>query len=274
MAKIVLSYRRNDSAGVTGRIWDHLCQRYGQREVFMDVDSIPVGVNFREYFASVLDAAKLLVVVIGPHWAGSRRGAASRLHNEDDEIRIEIELAKKLHVPILPVLVDGATMPNQEDVPESLSGALKVNAAFVEGRTFLEDIGRLKLAIDRCLKESRGHEDLNDAQRLYFDVQMARQQKTARLAIVLALCLGWIGVHRFYIGETGRGFLTLAIFGVSAPFVEVPFVDILAIPVVLALYVWALFDCFRMPGEVRRCNDELARRLWVQARAIPVPVVR
>src|SRR5215813_7575144 len=108
MAKILLSYRRADSAAIAGRIFDRLVAHYGAGAVFMDVDNIPVGTDFREHIRETLLASDVLVAIVGPQWLGSRADGQSRIKDSTDPVRIEIETALQANLPILPVLVDGS----------------------------------------------------------------------------------------------------------------------------------------------------------------------
>ena len=92
MAKIFLSYRREDSRGVAGRIYDRLCAHFGLDSVFFDVDSVPPGVDFPEYIELVLSHCDVFLAVIGPDWAG-QINTGRRIDNPEDWVRIEIEAA-------------------------------------------------------------------------------------------------------------------------------------------------------------------------------------
>ena len=74
---IILSYRREDSAGVTGRIFDRLSQEFGTDRVFMDIDSMPAGVDFHEHLQAILADCGALLVVIGKSWRSQRRATAA-----------------------------------------------------------------------------------------------------------------------------------------------------------------------------------------------------
>ena len=80
MSKIIVSYRRSDSAAITGRIFDRLIDRYGEESVFMDIDRIPFGTDFRHHIQDALRDADILLAVIGPTWLGKTADgrAASR----------------------------------------------------------------------------------------------------------------------------------------------------------------------------------------------------
>jgi hypothetical protein len=92
--KIVVSYRRDDARGTAGRIYDRLEQHYGRESVFMDVDSIPFGVDFHDHIQEVLSGCSALLAVIGPHWIGQRRGKPPRIKEETDFVRMEVEAAQ------------------------------------------------------------------------------------------------------------------------------------------------------------------------------------
>ena len=121
---VFLSYRREDSADVAGRIYDRLAQAFGQDQVFKDVDSIPLGVDFRDHLQQVVGRCDVLLAVIGDQWLGaSKPDEGLRLDNPKDFVRIELESALQRGIPVVPVLVRGAAVPQESDLPASL-GAL------------------------------------------------------------------------------------------------------------------------------------------------------
>lgn len=120
MNKILISYRREDSADVTGRIYDRLIQVFPQ-SVFRDVDSIPLGVDFRAYLDEQVAKCNVFLAVIGRDWLrGKGRKGKSRLEDPGDFVRIEIESALKRRIPVIPVLVQGSKMPGAERLPASI----------------------------------------------------------------------------------------------------------------------------------------------------------
>jgi hypothetical protein len=143
MTKIVISYRRRDSEAITGRIRDCLADAYGPHSVFMDIDSIPIGVNFREYIADALRQTDLMLVIIGPHWLGDQARKAP-IRNPTDPVRVELEKAFELGIPVWPVLVSNAVMPDPAKLPEPLKKFTDHNAAIVDaGRDFHPHMARL-----------------------------------------------------------------------------------------------------------------------------------
>jgi formylglycine-generating enzyme required for sulfatase activity len=121
MSKILISYRREDSADVAGRIYDRLIQQFGQEAVFKDVDSIPFGVDFRIHLDAQVAKCEVFLAVIGRDWMKKRGSKGkSRLEDPGDFVRIEIESALKRQIPVIPVLVSGASIPPAERLPASL----------------------------------------------------------------------------------------------------------------------------------------------------------
>jgi hypothetical protein len=155
MSKIVISYRRGDSDGISGRIRDRLMARFGRESVFMDIDSIPFGVNFQDHFTRALSGTNVLLVIIGARWLGLAKSKERRIDDKKDFVRMEVEKAIELKVPILPVLVEGAEMPPPSRLPASLYELSFLNAAEVDsGRDFDHHIERLFRAIDGFLGAS------------------------------------------------------------------------------------------------------------------------
>jgi hypothetical protein len=141
---IILSYRREDSAGVTGRIFDRLSQEFGTDRVFMDIDSMPAGVDFHDHLQSILADCGALLVVIGKGWRSQRKGQPARIMDPDDWVRIEVETALDRGIPVVPLLIDGASLPARDQLPESLWPLLRRNALSVDsGRDFHAQLSRL-----------------------------------------------------------------------------------------------------------------------------------
>lgn len=141
---IILSYRREDSAGVTGRIFDRLSQEFGTDRVFMDIDSMPAGVDFHDHLQEILADCGALVVVVGKSWRSQRKGQPARIMDPDDWVRIEVETALDRGIPVVPLLIDGALLPAREQLPESLWPLLRRNALPVDsGRDFHAQLTRL-----------------------------------------------------------------------------------------------------------------------------------
>src|SRR5215469_12903638 len=119
---IFVSYRRQESAHLAGRLYDRLADRFGEGQVFIDVDAIEPGVDFAEEINRAVANCHVLLAVIGPTWltATDERGRR-RLDDPHDIVRLEIEAALARDVRVIPILVEGAAMPGRDDLPESLA---------------------------------------------------------------------------------------------------------------------------------------------------------
>ena len=151
MPRITISYRRDDSAAMTGRIFDRLAAQYGREAIFRDIDNIPPGVDFRKHIDAILDDSDVVLAIVGPRWVGPR-GGQSRLTNAADPVRVEIETALRKNCPLIPVLVLRGSMPRVEQLPESLQDFAYHNAVSVDtGQDFDVHMTRLMRAVDRIL---------------------------------------------------------------------------------------------------------------------------
>jgi TIR domain len=152
MARITLSYRREDSMDITGRIFDRLTSRYGRETVFRDIDSIPPGLDFREHIRASIDDSDVLMVVVGPRWLGGERHGQPRVRSESDYVRIEVEAALDRHIPVIPLLVGGADMPEPSQLPDSIREFAYRNAVHIDsGRDFDHHMNGLIRATDKIL---------------------------------------------------------------------------------------------------------------------------
>ena len=157
---IILSYRREDSAGVTGRIFDRLSQEFGTDRVFMDIDSMPAGVDFHEHLQAILANCGALLVVIGKSWRSNRKGQPARIMDPDDWVRMEVETALERSIPVVPLLIDGASLPGRDQLPESLWPLLRRNALPVDsGRDFHAQLSRLVRDLRLQIDPSPASED-------------------------------------------------------------------------------------------------------------------
>lgn len=118
---IFISYRRDDSEGEAGRLYDDLVRAYGDASVFMDVAGIQPGLDFRQAIDDNVAACGVLLAVIGPTWATiTGHDGARRLDNASDYVRLEIASALKRGIPVIPVLVHDAHMPALEQLPDDI----------------------------------------------------------------------------------------------------------------------------------------------------------
>jgi hypothetical protein len=153
---IAISYRREDSLPVTGRLYDRLQAEFGKANVFMDFDSIPYGVDFRDHIKQMIDRSKVLVAVIGPDWVGKRRHRGGRrIDDPTDFVRLEIGYALERKLPIIPVLVSNTEMPQSEELPKDIEALAFRNGLRLDvGIDFHHHAERLSAAINRILTTS------------------------------------------------------------------------------------------------------------------------
>ncbi len=153
--KVFITYRREETAAHAGRLYDAMAARFGEGNVFMDVDMAP-GVDFVERITEAVAACHVLIVVMGPRWATvqDEQGRA-RLADPEDFVRLEVETAlRRPDVTPIPVLVAGARMPNREDLPPEVRAITRRNALELGDQRWRYDVGRLISTLDELLAES------------------------------------------------------------------------------------------------------------------------
>ncbi|HZM94425.1 MAG TPA: toll/interleukin-1 receptor domain-containing protein [Vicinamibacterales bacterium] len=142
--RIFISYRRDDAAGDAGRLADHLIRRFGRNQVFLDIDTIDPGTDFVRVLHKSLQETAAVLVVIGPRWTSAlAANGARRLDDANDFVRLEVETSLERNIPVVPVLVQGASMPRAEDLPAPLASLANRQAATLDHAEFHDDAERL-----------------------------------------------------------------------------------------------------------------------------------
>jgi hypothetical protein len=146
---VFISYRRADSIDVTGRIYDRLVGHFGAAAIFKDVDSIPFGIDFKEHLEQAVGKCEIFLAVIGDKWLEATDALQNnRLQDPRDFVRIELEAALQRNIPVIPLLVRGASMPTEEKLPPSLGKLAYRNAMPIRpDPDFHRDMDRLIAAI-------------------------------------------------------------------------------------------------------------------------------
>lgn len=139
MPKIFISYRRDDSQYQADRIRGALTRILPKRDVFIDIDNIPTGVDFVDHVDKQIAQCDVLLALIGPGWIAN----AQRLANPKDFVRIEIASALKRGITVVPVLLDGATMPREDQLPDDIKPLIRRNGADIRRSSFDSDTQRL-----------------------------------------------------------------------------------------------------------------------------------
>jgi len=157
LGHIFISYRRSDSADNAGRIYDRLVEEFGEDPIFKDVDSIPLGSDFKEYLNQKVSECNVLLAIIGDRWLdASDETGKKRLEDPDDFVRVEIESALDKGIPVIPLLVRGAQMPVEEDLPPSLRKLVYRNGLQIRpDPDFHHDMDRLVSAVDKYIRFGR-----------------------------------------------------------------------------------------------------------------------
>jgi hypothetical protein len=158
---VFISYRREDASGHAGRLYDNLVASIGKDRVFMDVDAIAPGANFVERIDTALSRSRAMFVVIGPRWAQvTDRLGNRRLDEPRDVVRREVAAALLRGILVIPVLVAGAVMPEEEELPEDVKGLATRNAVQLDDVRWSSDVDRLLSAVPATATraaEARAH---------------------------------------------------------------------------------------------------------------------
>ena len=137
--KLFISYRRADAEASAGHLCTLLRQQFGRDRVFLDTRSIPFGDAFERVIRAQIDAADKVVALIGPAWLEARNERGRRLDQSDDMVRFELATALASGKPVVPVLLNGATMPRPEQLPEVLRTMHGRHAAPMRDASFETD---------------------------------------------------------------------------------------------------------------------------------------
>lgn len=140
MPSIFISYRREESADVSGRIGDYLERQFGSRAVFRDVDAILAGSNFVRAIQRALDDARVMLVIIGPHWIHMREANGwRRIDLPTDFVHYEIATALRSGKLVVPILVNGASLPTAAELPPDIAALADATPVVVRNDPYFAD---------------------------------------------------------------------------------------------------------------------------------------
>jgi hypothetical protein len=145
--KIFISYRRDDSEADTDFLYEQLVRYFGTDHVFMDIDNIPVGRDFVEVIESAVSSCDVLIAVIGKQWLAISDGEKRRIDNSDDFVRLEIAAALRQNIIVIPLLVRGAPIPRQNELPDDLKSMARRHAFVISRVRRREDVEQLMTEI-------------------------------------------------------------------------------------------------------------------------------
>jgi TIR domain len=148
LRSIFINYRRNDSEGEAGRLFDDLATQFSQESVFMDVAAIEPGQDFRKAIDKSVATCSILLALVGQEWLQTKDATGRRrLDDETDFVRLELALALQRDIPVIPVLVRGAKMPLAEHLPEDLKELAFRNAVELTHARWKSDVAVLIRAL-------------------------------------------------------------------------------------------------------------------------------
>jgi len=152
MSRIFINYRRQDSEGYVGRLYDHLSAHFEPSDIFMDVEAMKPGVDFVKTLEEAVVACDVFIAIIGPQWLTAQgEDGKRRLNADNDFVRMEIESALKHDKFVIPVLVGRATMPTERDLPEAIAALAHRNAFELSHQRFAYDVEQLVRTIKAAL---------------------------------------------------------------------------------------------------------------------------
>jgi len=145
--RVFISYRRDDAAGYAGRLEEALERSLGTGSVFRDVLDIAPGADFVQAIRTRLAGAQAVLVLIGPRWAGPGPDGRRRIDDPQDFVRLEVAEALASSAQVVPVLLPGATMPAEAELPPPLQPLARRNALALGDTHWEADVGRLTQAL-------------------------------------------------------------------------------------------------------------------------------
>lgn len=141
MGAIFISYRRSDSQGEAGRLFDELVKEFGQESVFMDVAAIDAGSDFRKAISDSVGSCDVLLAMLGSEWLHATDEQGSRrLDSAADYVRLEISVALRRDIAVVPVLLRGAKMPRADELPGDLADLAYRNAVELTHARWKSDV--------------------------------------------------------------------------------------------------------------------------------------
>jgi len=159
-SRIFICYRREDTAGHAGRLRDRLAEVFGDSQVFLDTEHVGIGEDFVDRTTRVVGSCRVVLVVIGRRWlsvvdAHGRR----RLDDENDYVRQEIvtALEKAPQTAVIPVLVHGAAMPTEEELPVALRALSRLNALVAPDERWRPEVDRLIEGLETIMRSPEEH---------------------------------------------------------------------------------------------------------------------
>ena len=151
--RIFISYRRGDTTIYAGRLFDSLCALAGDDEVFMDIDAIEPGADFVDHIEHEVGSCEVLIALIGRDWLDARDARGERrLDDPDDWVRLELKTGLERDIRVIPVLVQGASMPRAGELPDDIAKLARRNALEIGDVRWRYDFQRLWEVVEKVLE--------------------------------------------------------------------------------------------------------------------------
>ena len=152
--RVFISYRREETSWQAVLLFDRLANRYGRGQIFKDIDSIRLGDDFVKEITTAVGSCDVLLALIVDRWLTiTDEHGRARLDDPDDFVRLEIEAALTRNVRVIPILVEGARMPQTDELPPSLATLVHRQALELSPSRFEFDTGRLLKVLDSTLAD-------------------------------------------------------------------------------------------------------------------------
>jgi TIR domain/PASTA domain len=216
---IFINYRRDDTDGEAAHLNGDLAARFGASQVFLDLEDIRSGADFRQRILEAIDSCSVLVALIGPDWSTMRGpGGARRLDEPGDLLRDEIARALSRGIPVIPVLVNNAPMP--KTLPYAIQGLARLQAAPLRNSDWAYDLDRLVRRLEQLMAPPPPPDGPDGAERSGPDGAEVAGPGGWRVAVVVVVALavvGFIGYTAYRILDRGGG---LPVFEATVPRVQ------------------------------------------------------
>ena len=152
---IFISYRRRDTAYPAGWLYERLITKFGRAHVFKDVDSIRPGEDFVEVITNAVLSCHTMLVLIGPDWCGVARDTSpGEASAPPDFVRLEVETALANRLQVIPILIEDAPMPKEDDLPSSIAALSRRNAITLDPNHFDTSFNKLLPILEQARREA------------------------------------------------------------------------------------------------------------------------
>jgi hypothetical protein len=151
---VFVNYRRTDASAEATLLADHVNRVLGEGAAFIDCAPIAPGLDYLTCVHDALTRTRVMLAVIGPDWLGVADQRAPRLPDRFDAVHTEIRAALARQIPVVPVLVRDAVLPEEQALPDDSRGLVSRRAAVLTTTAFERDAADLLERIGSYLSPS------------------------------------------------------------------------------------------------------------------------